>query len=142
MCNLNGHLTKNRHAKCGKILVYFIKDKKYTQNQKKVTTDSDRYPEAASGLIQRTVSCLQDRLRTGGPKQETLPSSDTLQLCLQFPTTTPSTTPVYNSKILLLLLLPITAEDPPTTSTATTAVTKVIFAFRAKNFEKYHFKNH
>jgi hypothetical protein len=105
--------------------------------QKKVITESDCCPEAATGLIQRTVSCLQDRLRTGGPKQETLPSSDILQL----PPTTPSTTPVYNSEILIVLLLPITAEDPPITSTTTTTVTEVVFAFRAENFEKYHFKN-
>jgi hypothetical protein len=100
--------------------------------QKKVTTESDRCPEAAAGVNQRTVICLQDRLRTGGPKQEALLSSDILQLRLQLPLTTPSTTPVYNSEILLLLLLPITTEDPPTTSTTTTTVTKVVFAFRAK----------
>ncbi len=30
--------------------------------QKKVSTESDRGPEAAAGQNQRTVSCLQDRL--------------------------------------------------------------------------------
>jgi hypothetical protein len=109
--------------------------------QKKATTGSDCCPEAAAGQIQRTVSCLQDRLRTGSPKQDTLSSSDILQLRLQLPPTTLSTTPVYDSEILLLLLLPITVEDPPTMSTTTTAITQVVFAFRAKNFEKYHFKN-
>jgi hypothetical protein len=113
--------------------MYFIKDKKYSRNPK----ESDRCPEAAAGLNQRTVSCLQDRHRTGGPKQETLPPSDILQL---LPTTL-STTPIYNSDILLLLLLLITAEDPPTTSTTTIAVTEVVFEFRAKNFEKYCSKN-
>jgi hypothetical protein len=56
---------------------------------------------------------------------------------------TPSTTPIYNSEIpLLLLLLPITGKDPPTTTTTTTTtVTEVVFTFRAKNFEKYRFKN-
>jgi hypothetical protein len=83
--------------------------------QKKVSAESDLCPEAAAGLNQRTVSCLHYRLRTGGPKQETLPSLDILQLRLQLLSTTPSTTPIYNSEILLLL--PITAEDPPTTST-------------------------
>ncbi len=107
--------------------------------QKKVSTESDRCPEAAAGQNQKTVSCLQDRLRTGGTKQETLPFLDILQLLLQLPPTTPSTTPIYNSEILLLLL--ITAESPPTTSTTTTGVTEVVFTFRAKNFEKYHFKN-
>ncbi len=92
--------------------------------QKKVTTESDRCPEAAAGLNQRTVSCLQNRLLTGGPKQETLPPSDILQLL--------STTPRY---YVLLLLLPITMEDSPTTSTTIIAVTEVVFAFRAKNFE-------
>jgi hypothetical protein len=77
--------------------MYFIKDKKYSQNPK----ESDRCPEATSGLNQRTVSCLQDRLQTGGPKQETLFPLDTLQLRLQLPPTTLSTTPIYNSDILL-----------------------------------------
>ncbi len=107
--------------------------------QKKVSTESDHCPEAAAGQNQRTVSCPQDRLLTGGPKQENLPSSDILQLRLQLPSTIPFTTPTYNSDILLLL--PITTEDPPTMSTTTTAITEVVFAFRAKNFEKYHFKN-
>jgi hypothetical protein len=107
--------------------------------QKKVTTESDHCPEAPAGQNQRTVSCLQDRLQIGGPKQETLPFLDILQLFLQLPPTTLSTTPIYNSEILLLL--PITAESPPTTSTTTTAITEFVFAFRAKNFEKYNFKN-
>jgi hypothetical protein len=55
--------------------------------------------------------------------------------------TTLYTTPVYTSDILLPLLLSITAEDLPTTTTTTTAITEVVFAFRAKNFEKDHFKN-
>jgi hypothetical protein len=165
--------------------------------QKKVFTESDRCSEAAAGQSQRTVSCLQDRLRTGGPKTGDSP----------FPRY--STTPVYYSEILPLLLLPITVtvvaqwakapgihcyvagsipavtpryctkksekcslehtqkkgekkntdyhgrsayhyyyyyyqintEDPPTTTTTTTAITEVLFAFRAKNFEKYHFEN-
>ncbi len=113
----------------------FLRIKNTLGIQKKVTTENDRCPEAATGQNQRTVSCLQDGLQTGGPEQETLPSLDILQLL----PTTPSTTPIYNSEILLLL--PITAEDPPTTSTTTTAVTEIVFAFRAKNFEKYHFKN-
>ncbi len=92
--------------------------------QKKVFTESDHCPEAAAGQNQRTVSCLQDRLRTGGPKTGDSP----------FPRY--STTPVYYSEILSLLLLPITAEDPPTT---TTAITEVVFAFRAKNFKKYYY---
>jgi hypothetical protein len=75
--------------------VYFIKDKKYTRNPK----ESGRCPEATVGLNQRTVSCPQDRLRTGGPKQETLPPSDTLQL----PSTTASTTPIYYSALQSLL---------------------------------------
>jgi hypothetical protein len=104
-----------------------------------VSTESDRCPEAAAGQNQRTVSCLLDRLRTGGPKQEILPFLDILQLLLQLLPTTPSTTPIYNSKILLLL--PITVESLPTTSTTTTVITKVVFAFRAKNLEKYHFKD-
>jgi hypothetical protein len=42
---------------------------------------------------------------------------------------------VYNSKLQL-------RDTTTTTTTATTtAVTEVVFAFRAKNFEKYHFKN-
>ncbi len=59
------------------------------------------------------------------------------QLCLQIQ----STTLIYYSA--LQSLLTITAEDPPTTpaTTTTTAVTEVVFAFRAKNFEKYHFEN-
>jgi hypothetical protein len=110
--------------------VYFIKFKKYTGNPNKVFTESDRCPEAAAGQNQRTVSCLQDRLQTGGPK-----TGDSPFLRL-------STTPIYYSEIpLLLLLLPITADDPPTTTTTTTAVTKVVFAFRARNFKKYRFKN-
>ncbi len=107
--------------------------------QKKLSTKSDCCPEAAAGPNQRTVSCLQDRLPTGGSKQETLPFLDILQLCLQLLPTTPSTTPVYNSEILLLLL--ITPEDLPTMSTTTTAVAEVVFAFRAKNFGNYCFKN-
>jgi hypothetical protein len=64
------------------------------------------------------------------------------QEILQRNSTTPSTTPIYNSEIQLLTLPPITAEDPPTTTTTTTtAVTEVVSAFRAKNFEKYRFKN-
>ncbi len=106
--------------------------------QKKVSTESDRLPKAAADQNQRTVSCLQDRLRTGGPKQETLPSLDTLQLRLQLR----STTPRYHYYYILLLIIP---EDPPTTSTTTTAtttaVTKTVSAFRAENLEKYHFKN-
>jgi hypothetical protein len=116
--------------------MYFIKDKKYTRNPK----ESDRCPEATAGPDQKTVSCLQDRLRTGGPKQETLLLPNTLQLrllqyshrqlCLQLQ----STTPIYYSA--LQSLLPINAEDPPTksTNTTTTVITEVVFAFRAKNF--------
>jgi hypothetical protein len=49
------------------------------------------------GLKQRTVSCPQDRLRSGGPKLRRLsPFLDTLQL----PSTTPSTTLIYNSSLL------------------------------------------
>jgi hypothetical protein len=94
--------------------------------QKKVSTESYHCPEAAAGQDQRTVSCLQDRLRTGGPKTGDSP----------FPRY--STTPLHNFGIPL----PITGEDPPTTTTTTTtAATEVVFAFRAKNFKKYHFEN-
>ncbi len=63
------------------------------------------------------------------------------QLRLQLPPTAPSTTLIYYSAPQSLL--PITTEDLPTTSnnTTTTAATEVVFAFRAKNFEKYHFKD-
>jgi hypothetical protein len=91
--------------------------------QKKVFTENDRCPEAAAGQNHRTVSCLQDRLHIGGPKTGDSP----------FPQY--STTPVYYSEILLL---PITPEIPPTTTT-TIPVTEVVFACRAKNFEKYRF---
>jgi hypothetical protein len=117
----------------------FIKDKKYTGNPK----ESDCCPEATVGLNQRTVSCPQDRLRIGGPNRR-LSFSPILynsrrQLRLQLQSTTP---------ILLHSTEPTTdyrGRSAPTTSTSTTtttttAVTKV-FAFRAKNFEKYHFKN-
>jgi hypothetical protein len=72
-------------AVCGQSGLYFIKNKKYTRNP----MESDRCPEATVGLNQRTVSCPQDRLRTGGLKQETLPLSVTLQLRLQLRYTTP-----------------------------------------------------
>jgi hypothetical protein len=84
--------------------VYFIMDKKYTRNPK----ESDRCPEATAGLNQRTVRCLLDILRTGGPKQETLLLPDTLQLRLQLPPTTPSTTPIYNPDMLLRSTEPTT----------------------------------
>jgi hypothetical protein len=82
--------------------------------QKKVTTESDHCPEAAAGQSQRTVSCLQDRLRTGGPKQEILLSLDILQLHLQLRDTTPRYHCYYYYRLprktrlprLLLLLLP------------------------------------
>jgi hypothetical protein len=99
-----------------------------------VSTESDRCPEATAGQNQRTVSCLQDRLQAGGPKAGDSPA--------KFYNSIYCTTPIYNSEIQLLTLPPITAEDPPTTTTTTTtAVTEVVFAFRAKNFEKYRFKN-
>ncbi len=40
-----------------------------------------------------------------------------------------------------LLLLPITTEDPPITTTTVTTVAKIVFAVKAKCFEKFHFKN-
>jgi hypothetical protein len=53
--------------------VYFIKYKKiHSESERKCSQESDRCPEAAAGQNQRTVSCLQDRLRTGGLKQEIL----------------------------------------------------------------------
>jgi hypothetical protein len=115
--------------------MYFIKHKKYTRNPKESVKESDRCPEAAAGQNQQTVSCLQDRLRAGGPKAGDSP--------FQQNSTTPSTTPIYKSEIQLLPLPPITMEDPPTTTTTTTTttVTEVVFAFRAKNFEKYRFNN-
>ncbi len=70
--------------------MYVIKDKKYTWNPK----ESSRCPEATEGLNQRTVSCPQDRLRTGGPKQETLR--------LPRYSTTPTDNSVYNSDLQLL----------------------------------------
>jgi hypothetical protein len=81
-----------------------MKDKKYARNPK----ESDHCPEATVGLKKRTVSCPQDRLRTGGPKQETLLLPDTLQLLPKTPSTTQSTTPIYNSDILLCSTEPTT----------------------------------
>jgi hypothetical protein len=96
--------------------MYFIKDKKYTRNLK----ESSRCPEATVGLNQRTVSCPQDRLRTGGPKQETLPFpiprhsttpvdnsvyNSNLRLCSGEPTTDIRGISTYQSQLLLSLLL-------------------------------------
>jgi hypothetical protein len=117
----------------------FIKDKKYMRNPK----ESSYCPEAAVGLELRTVSCPQGRLWTGGPKTRDSPSArysttradnsaynSDLQLL--------SNTPLYRANYwfprkirlpsqLLLLLLPSSTE--------------VVTAYRAENFEKYHFKN-
>ncbi len=102
--------------------------------------ESSYCPEATVGLMQRTVSCPQDRLRTGGPK-----TGDSLA---SRHSTTPLNNSIYDSNLQLLSTtplyrsqLPITVEDPPTTSTPTTAVYQEYSAYRAENSEKYRFKN-
>ncbi len=119
--------------------MYFIKDKKIHWESKR------KCPQKVTAVLRPLQARIRGQLvvyRTDSEQevQNRRLSPDILQLLLQLPPTTPSTTPIYNSEILLLLL-PITADDPPTTTTTTTAVTEVVFAFRAKNFEKYHFKN-
>ncbi len=75
--------------------MYFIKDKKYTRNPK----ETSYCPEATVGLKQRTVSCPQDRLQTGGPKQETLSPPRY--------STTPADNSAYNSDLQLLSTTPL-----------------------------------
>ncbi len=74
-------------------------DKKYTRNPK----ESDRCPEATAGLNQRTVSCLQDRLQTGGPKTGDSPSP----LYSTTQSTTPADNSVYDSNIQLQYTTPL-----------------------------------
>ncbi len=102
--------------------------------QKKVSTESDRCPEVAAGQNQRTVSCLQDRLRTGGPKQEILLYPDILQLRLQLQSTTLRYYYHYYYRLPRKIRL-------PQLLLRTTVITEVVLTFKAKNFEKYHFKN-
>jgi hypothetical protein len=67
------------------------------KNTRGIRKESSYCPKATGGLKQRPVSCPQGRLRTGGPIQEIPLLPDTLQL----ESTTPSTTPVYNSSLQL-----------------------------------------
>jgi hypothetical protein len=80
--------------------VYFNKDKKYTRKPK----ENSYCPEATVGLKQRTVSCPQDRLQTGGPNRRLSLFPDTLQL----PLTTLPMTSIYNSSLLLYSTEPTT----------------------------------
>jgi hypothetical protein len=96
--------------------MYFIKDKKYIRNP----NESSRCPEASVGPKQRTVSCPQDRLRTGGPKTGgsppfLIPYNSCQQLCLQLLSTTllyranyrlPRKIRLPSQLLLPLLLLP------------------------------------
>jgi hypothetical protein len=96
----------------------------------KVFTESDRCPEAAAGQNWRTVSCLQDRLQTGAPKQEILLSLDILQF--------PSTTSRYNyyyyryyrlpRKIRLLLQLLLQLPLPRSPSPSEPRASRSIFS--------------
>jgi hypothetical protein len=67
--------------------------------QMKVTTESDRRPEAPAGQNQRTVSCPQDRLRTGTGDSPFLRRSTTLS-------TTPASNSVYNSNLQIWYTTP------------------------------------
>jgi hypothetical protein len=103
--------------------------------QKKVSTESNRCPEAAARQNQRTVSCLQDRLRTGGPKQETLLFLDILQVHLQLQSTTPRYHYYYYYRLprkirlphlqLLLSLLPM-SSSPPEPRTSRSIISRIV----------------
>jgi hypothetical protein len=109
--------------------VYFIKHKKYTQNPN---------PQKVTAVLRPLQARIRGQLLVyrADSKQEVLNRRLSLS-------------PIFNNSIynshrklcLLLLLLLITAEDPPTMSTTTTAVTEVVFAFRAKIFEKYYYES-